>query len=132
MDAVEGLAAAGGAGLISAMTTDMWPAIKPRILALLGRQSPDADLVERSEAALRHLDGPLLVDAQTHYQEIWQERLRALLDARPAATGELRDLIAAIRISTAPEPQAGIAPADGIVNAVQGGSLNQYQNGTAG
>jgi hypothetical protein len=132
VDAVEGLAAAGGAALVSAMTTDMWTMVKPRMLALLGRHSPDADLVERSEAALRHLDGPSLVDAQARYQEIWQVRLRALLDEQPAATGELRDLIAAIRISTVPDPDVDIAPADGIVNAVQGGSLNQYQNGTAG
>jgi hypothetical protein len=132
VDAVDGLIAAGGAALVSAMSTDMWPAVKPRMLALLGRHSPDADLVERSEAALRHLDGPSLVDAQARHQEIWQARLLALLIDRPAATGELRDLIAAIRISTVPQPQIDIAPADGIVNAVQGGSLNQYQNGTAG
>jgi hypothetical protein len=132
VDAVEGLAAAGGAALVSAMTTDMWTGVKPRMIALLGLHSPDADLVERSEEALRHLDGPGLGDAQTRLREIWQARLRALLEARPAATGELRDLIAVIRISTVPSPQADIAPAGGIVNAVQGGSLNQYQNGTAG
>ena len=131
MDAVEGLAAAGGAALVSAMTADAWTAIKPRMLALLGRHSPDADLVERSEAELHDLDEPHLVDAQARHQELWQARLLALLTDRPAATGELRDLIAAIRISTVPDPQVDMAPADGIVNAVQGGSLNQYQNGTA-
>ncbi len=118
VEALAGLAAAGGNALVSAMVTDGWEVCRNRFARLLGRGDPKATSdalakLESSYAVLAGHSGADLERAQAEQVIVWRTRLADLLECHPETEDELRTAIAAAQASV-------IASADRVEQRVVG------------
>jgi hypothetical protein len=120
--ALEGLAATGGAALVTAMVTDAWESVRTAFARLLGRGDPARtataeNRLEQSRQEMGNLSGEELERASAEQETAWQVRLSDLLEDWPDAAQELRALIDQM---LPPEPRPG-----GIVQNVIGSGRAQ-------
>jgi hypothetical protein len=130
VEALTGLAAAGGGAVVQAAGTDAWNGLRHRVGEIFGRGD-----AARAQAELERLDrtarvlapgstvGPAGMAAERQRQEgVWAGRFEALLEGldgpgRERAAGELRELLAFAAVSA-----GDTAVATGRAVAREGGS----------
>ncbi|MEV1002685.1 hypothetical protein [Nonomuraea sp. NPDC050202] len=132
------LAAAGGTALVEAAATDAWQMARDGYARLLGRGDEDHTRLTESrldELAVRVESAGPETRAEVRAQALtaWQVRLADLLEERPEAEAELRDLVARVEeLVPAAAGQIWIqrntASDHGTVNAVQHGSQHVYRH----
>jgi hypothetical protein len=136
MLAAELVALAGTAGttLVAAMATDAWQVARDGIVRLFGRQGP-----AKQAAIGAQLDsnaGRVVKDSDPDrvrrgFAGSWQLELEELLEANPAAAGELSAVVAEIQAAL-PEVlqtwvQTNIARDNATIFAAQGGNVVYHQ-----
>ena len=124
-DELTGLAATAATSMVSAMGTDLWPAVKHSVLRLLsrlpGRRADLAAALEQHEGA----ETALADDAvRARFVQFWAGALEALIRQEPALLPELADLAAVAAGGAAPRSgyQRNTAHGSGTVYANQYGS----------
>ncbi|MBZ4020668.1 hypothetical protein CCS38_34095 [Streptomyces purpurogeneiscleroticus] len=119
------LAAAGGAAIVTAASTDAWTRFRDALARWFGRGNPQREQAQRERldqtaAALQAADGG--VQARARQEASWQTRIELLLESLDEAdrAQAVNDLGALLEQQKA--PHSGISAGDGVVAA--GGDLN--------
>ncbi|MES9602145.1 hypothetical protein [Actinomadura sp. NPDC000929] len=134
-EALAGLAASAGTGLVSAMVTDGWQQARTRVARLLARG--DAAEEERHEARLELARREVMEASGKQAEEVrrlqewaWRTRFADLLEDEPEAQAPLRDLVAFLAEQAGPAAgivQVNAQATDHAQQAVQGQGI---QNNT--
>lgn len=103
--ALSALAAALGAGLVEAMTTDAWHAVRDRISRIFGRGSAaregeTARRLESARVALRSGDPETLTALKRSLAEEWAHNLEELLVKDPALAQDFESVLKLIRLAS--------------------------------
>jgi hypothetical protein len=99
-DALIALASAGGAGLVQAVSTDVWMVAKAGVVRLLGRGDPEREgaverQLERTRSEVRAA-GPSGEQVRSRHESAWTTRLEDLLAEHPDQADQLRSLLSTI------------------------------------
>lgn len=124
---IAALAGTAGTTLVTLLATDTWHSVRDRVVALWQRARPDTapavaiELdVTREDLLGAQATGDEAVEAEMAAE--WQGRIRRLLTAHPALTGELRTLLAELAPDAAPAPTV-------TQHAAASGQARVYQAG---
>ncbi|KUO05394.1 hypothetical protein [Streptomyces caeruleatus] len=139
-EALTALAAAGGAGVVQAATTDAWAAFRQRIARLLGRgdeqrESVELERLDRTVVALQSADASERQAARVRHEAAWQTRFELLLESlddreQEAVATALRSVLAQYG---APSLRTGSSwSGDVTVSAEAAGNARIYQVGQGG
>lgn len=113
---VTDLASLAANTVVAAAVTDTFEGVRDRVARLFGRGKPDPAAERRLDMMRVELSGATGADVErvrAVQQNQWQVRFVDLLDAYPAAAGELAQLAA--------ELQAGLPARGDVTNVITGG-----------
>ncbi|WOT38618.1 hypothetical protein [Streptomyces coeruleorubidus] len=136
-EALTALAAAGGAGVVQAATTDAWAAFRQHIARLLGRgdgpqENAELERLDRTVVALQSADASEREAIRVRHEAAWQTRFELLLESldgqeQEAVAAALRSLLAQY---DAPSPMTGPSwSGDVSLSAEASGNARIYQVG---
>jgi len=113
---VTDLASLAANTVVAAAVTDTFEGVRDRVALLFGRGKPDPAAERRldmTRVELSNVTGADVERVRAVQQNQWQVRFVDLLDAYPAAAGELAQLAA--------ELQAGLPASSNVTNVITGG-----------
>ncbi|MEU7340173.1 hypothetical protein [Streptomyces sp. NPDC007074] len=136
IDAIAALAAAGGAAVVQAASTDTWNTVKAALARLLARGDPATETaeLERLDRTRAALTGAASSD-RIRMEAVWQTRIETFLTgitddaARTAAARELNAILDTLREGHGPVAHTGGVAAGGEMsiradNGVAGAVVN--------
>jgi hypothetical protein len=99
---LEALIALAGNTVVAAATTDAWEAARRKFAQLLGRGDPKKEQLAEARLAetrqqLAGISGQELEKARADLEQVWQLRMKDLLEEDPEVEAGLRSLVEEIR-----------------------------------